>query len=117
MVSEWRRDAGRGRGGTGGAVNEARWLPASDAARYVGLETEGFRRAVRRGTLPPASYKLGPQSPRWDRIALDRAMGVEDARNSTGEAVDALAAEIKAEAQAKSGTKAARGRLDQNLRV
>jgi hypothetical protein len=44
-------------------------------------------------------------------------MGVEDARNSTGEAVDALAAEIKAEAQAKSGTKAARGRLDQNLRV
>lgn len=55
-----------------------RWLSASEAARYVGMETEGFRRAVRRGTLPGASYVLGKQSPRWDRVALDRIMGGED---------------------------------------
>ena len=36
-----------------------RWLPAPDAARHVGYDTEAFRRAVRRGTLPPATYRLG----------------------------------------------------------
>lgn len=96
---------------------EPRWLAAQDAARYVGQDTEAFRRAVRRGIFPPASYRLGPQSPRWDRFALDQAMGAADAKNSTGEAVDALAAEIKAEAQAKGREKAARGRVDQGLRV
>lgn len=59
-------------------MSEARWLPADEAARYLRLGSEAFRRAVRRGILPPASYKLGPQSPRWDRHALDRAMGAED---------------------------------------
>jgi len=81
------------------------------------MDTEAFRRAVRRGTLPAATYRLGKQSPRWDRLALDRAMGAEDAVNRTGDAVDALAAEIKAEAQTKSREKAARGRLDQDIRV
>ena len=71
-------------------IEQPRWLPASDAARHVGMETEGFRRAVRRGTLPAATYRLGPQSPRWDRVALDRAMGAEDAVNGMEEAVNAL---------------------------
>lgn len=57
---------------------QPRWLPATDAARHLGMDTEGFRRAVRRGTLPGASYVLGKQSPRWDRVALDRIMGGED---------------------------------------
>jgi hypothetical protein len=67
-----------------------RWLTASEAARHVGTETEGFRRAVRRGILPPASYKLGPQSPRWDRHALDQAMGGEGGASGMEESVNAL---------------------------
>jgi hypothetical protein len=68
-----------------------RWLPADEAVRYVGLGTEGFRRAVRRGTLPEGSYALGKQSPRWDRVALDRAMGAPDAANGMEEIFNALA--------------------------
>lgn len=93
-----------------------RWLPTADAARHVGMDTEGFRRAVRRGKFPGASYRLGPQSPRWDREALDAAMGAKDVRsNDIGEAVDALAAEIKAEARSKDRAQGARGRVGQSL--
>jgi len=72
------------------------------------METEGFRRAVRRGTLPAASYRLGPQSPRWDRIALDRAMGAEDAGSDIGEAVSNVVAQLRAEAQTKNRSQAPR---------
>ena len=72
------------------------------------METEGFRRAVRRGTLPAASYRLGKQSPRWDRHALDRAMGAEDAPDDIGEAVIGVVAQLRAKAQAKNSQKAAR---------
>jgi hypothetical protein len=82
--------------------NAPRWLPASDAARHVGMDTEGFRRAVRRGILPTASYKLGPQSPRWDREALDRAMGGIEATSDMEEAVNAVVAQIKGEAKDRS---------------
>ncbi len=96
-------------------MSDSRWLPASEAARYVGLETEGFRRAVRRGTLPAATYKLGKQSPRWDKNALDRAMGAEDAANDIGEAVNGVVEKIRQEAQ---GRKEAAGRRnDQNLQL
>jgi hypothetical protein len=81
------------------AETQPRWLPAQDAARHVGMDTEGFRRAVRRGTLPVASYRLGPQSPRWDRVALDRAMGAEDAGDDMGETIHAMASEIQKQAQ------------------
>ena len=93
-----------------------RWLPASDAARHVGMDTEGFRRAVRRGTLPAATYRLGPQSPRWDRVALDRAMGAEDAVNGMEDAVNALV-EATQNGQAKDRPQAARGRHRSSVRV
>ena len=93
----------------------ARWLPASDAARYVGLETEGFRRAVRRGTFPKPSYAIGKQSPRWDRVALDRVMGATDARDDAGEMTNAICAEIEQKAQNSAQT--SRRRHDQRVSV
>lgn len=87
---------------------EPRWLTAQDAGHYVRLDTEAFRRAVRRGTMPSATYRLGKQSPRWDRIALDRAMGAADASNDIGEAVIGVVQEIQREAQDRK--EAARGR-------
>jgi hypothetical protein len=88
-------------------------LPAREAADYVGYDTEAFRRAVRRGTLPAATYRLGKQSPRWDRLALDRAMGAEDAGADIGEAVANVVEEIRREAEDRK--EAARGRKLQNV--
>jgi hypothetical protein len=92
---------------------EPRWLPAREAADYVGYDTEGFRRAVRRGTLPQATYRLGKQSPRWDRMALDRAMGAEDAGADIGEAVANVVEQIRREAEDRQ--EAARRRFMPNL--
>lgn len=78
---------------------QPRWLPAADAARYLGMETEGFRRAVRRGILPGATYKLGAQSPRWDRSALDRAMGADDTISGLEDSINAVAREKQGETE------------------
>jgi len=34
---------------------EPRWLSANDAAAYLNISTEGFRRKVRDGVIPPPS--------------------------------------------------------------
>lgn len=94
-----------------------RWLTAADAARYVGLDTEAFRRKVRTGVFPRASYALGPQSPRWDRSGLDQVMnGRKDSPGSMREAVDALVQKIRAE-PTKARSKTARRRDGEDLRI
>ena len=94
---------------------EPRWLSAREAADYVGYDTEAFRRAVRRGALPAATYRLGKQSPRWDRLALDRAMGAEDAGHDIGEAVNGVVEQIRREAEDQDRQKAARGRVGSHV--
>jgi hypothetical protein len=56
---------------------------------------------------------LGKQSPRWDRLALDRAMGAEDAGHDIGEAVNGVVEQIRREAEDRQ--EAARRRFMPNL--
>lgn len=64
---------------------EPRWLDREAAAEYVSLRVDELPRAVKAGKLPAPSYHLGPKTPRWDRLAIDRAFGV----SSEAEAQDA----------------------------
>lgn len=54
-----------------------RWLTLDEAAAYLRLREDRFRRMVRAGKLPAPSRRLGPRDPRWDRHALDQAMSGE----------------------------------------
>ena len=56
------------------AAVAARWLNPEEAARYVGLTSDAFRRRVKAATMPQPTYAHGPRNPRWDRVALDAAM-------------------------------------------
>jgi hypothetical protein len=48
------------------AASDARWLDRAALAAFVsGLDNEKIRRMTRAGKLPPASYHIGPRSPRW----------------------------------------------------
>lgn len=73
---------------------ECRWLTADDAAGYLRISTEGFRRKVRAGTIPAPSRALGDTSPRWDRQALDATMAGGVASLDPEEAAEALAQDI-----------------------
>lgn len=75
---------------------DARWLTADEAAGYLRLSVDGFRRKVRAGTIPRPSTRLGASSPRWDRDALDAAMSGGIASTDPREAVQALAEAIAA---------------------
>lgn len=52
-----------------------RGLTRSEAAAYVGLSDRTFSRRVRDGLLPGPS----PCTGRWDRLALDAALGAAPA--------------------------------------
>jgi hypothetical protein len=59
--------------------NEPRWLNPDTAAAYIGVRVERLRPMVKAGKLPPPSYHLGPNQPRYDRLALDRVFSGEGA--------------------------------------
>jgi hypothetical protein len=61
--------------------NEPRWLNPDTAAAYIGVRVERLRPLVKAGKLPAPSYHLGPNQPRWDRLALDRAFSGEGGGN------------------------------------
>lgn len=67
-----------------------RGLTCAEAAAYVGLGTRAFRQRVTEGKLPGAH----PATGRWDRAALDRALGpagtTEAIRDEIDAAIDAL---------------------------
>jgi hypothetical protein len=60
---------------------EPRWLNPDTAAAYIGVRVERLRPLVKAGKLPAPSYHLGPNQPRWDRLALDRAFSGEGGGN------------------------------------
>jgi hypothetical protein len=66
--------------------NEPRWLNPDSAAAYIGVRVERLRPLVKAGKLPAPSYHLGPNQPRFDRLALDRAF--EGGRSGNGESID-----------------------------
>lgn len=52
-----------------------RWLSPESAATYIDVRVDSLPRLVRAGRVPAPDYSLGPRSPRYDREALDKAMG------------------------------------------
>ena len=82
-------------------MTERRWLNADEAAAYLSLSVEGFRRKVRAGVVPEPSRVLGAALPRWDRAALDAAMTGGIASSNPMEAAEALAQELAAKGRAR----------------
>ena len=91
----------------------ARWLSQDMAAAYLCLSLSTFRRRVKDKTLPAAVETLGVL--RWDREALDVAMGGRTMAPTASEAADATADEIRAQAQGRA--KAPRGRHDPGIHL
>jgi len=95
--------------------NEPRWLNPDNAAAYIGVRVERLRPLVKAGKLPPPSYHLGPNQPRFDRLALDRVFSREEAADTaerTREIFQRVAANI-AGSNGRLANKAARaGRRD-----
>lgn len=62
-----------------------RGLTRAQAAAYVGLAPRTFSRYVSQGKLPGAH----PVTGRWDRVALDRAIGPAGTEDSIREKIEA----------------------------
>lgn len=77
-----------------------RWLTADEAAAYLRLSVEGFRRKVRAGIVPRPSMALGSGAPRWDIAKLDETMGGGAASMDPDEAAEAIAQKIIARGRA-----------------
>jgi predicted DNA-binding transcriptional regulator AlpA len=52
-----------------------RWLSLPHAAEHLDISVDSLRRLVRQGKLPQPDRSLGARLPRWDKEALDKAMG------------------------------------------
>jgi hypothetical protein len=95
--------------------NEPRWLNPDNAAAYIGVRVERLRPLVKAGKLPPPSYHLGPNQPRFDRLALDRVFGGEGRRDAedTSAAFQRAASQIIEEGRRKRArSKTQAGRRD-----
>jgi hypothetical protein len=75
-------------------MSEARWLDREAAARHIRVKEAALAGLVRDGLIPAPSYRLGPKSPRWDRLALDAAFEGGVASTDPSIAVQALAEAI-----------------------
>jgi hypothetical protein len=76
---------------------DPRWLDLTGAAAHLSLRPDVFARKVKAGIIPAPSTHLGERTPRWDRGALDAAMGGGSGSTNVREAVNALANQIAAE--------------------
>lgn len=78
-----------------------RWLSLPHAAEHLDLSVDALRRLVRQGKLPQPDRSLGSRMPRWDREALDKAMG--RGAPSAGDADSAVEAWLEKQKQGHSG--------------
>lgn len=66
------------------------WLSLPRAAEHLDISVDALRRLVRLGKLPQPNRALGQRMPRWDREALDKAMGTrEPSANDPDSAMEA----------------------------
>jgi hypothetical protein len=96
---------------------EPRWLDPDTAAAYIRVRVERLRPMVKAGKLPAPSYHLGPNQPRYDRLALDRVFegegGDEKPDDKTASAIFQRVAAKIASGNGRLANKAARaGRRD-----
>lgn len=82
--------------------DNARWLGTEEAAAYLQISVEGFRRKVRAGIIPAPSQALGAALPRWDRNKLDAIMGGGVTSTNPEEAANAIAQELASKAQGRA---------------
>jgi hypothetical protein len=95
---------------------EPRWLDPDTAAAYIRVRVERLRPMVKAGKLPPPSYHLGPNQPRYDRLALDRVFSGEEGSDNGAERTRTILQRVAANIASGNGrlaNKAARaGRRD-----
>jgi len=92
-------------------MTDPRWLTSREAAAYLGMKPDGFRKRVREGIIPAGSSTLGPRLARWRIDVLDAFMsGSAQTRGST--VSDYIA---KKRAERAGGEKEARGRHGQRV--
>ncbi|HTU54961.1 MAG TPA: hypothetical protein VMF62_13420 [Acetobacteraceae bacterium] len=78
-----------------------RWLDRDAAAAYVSVPPHHLPRLVRAGKIPPPSLHLGPRSPRYDRLALDAALGVSAASADHERAIQEAINEVSKRGRAR----------------
>jgi hypothetical protein len=45
------------------------------AAKYLDIKVDALKRLVKAGKAPKPDYSLGPKSPRYDKLELDKMFG------------------------------------------
>jgi hypothetical protein len=92
-------------------MTDPRWLTSREAAAYLGMKPDGFRKRVREGIIPAGSSTLGPRLARWRIDVLDAFMsGSAQTRGST--VSDRISRKL---AERASGKKEARRRHGQRV--
>ena len=76
---------------------EPRWLSPDQMARYIDSPVDKLPRLIKEGRIPKPTYTLGPRSPRFDRLEVDRMFsgGTTSVRTTNiGDAVANACSEI-----------------------
>lgn len=76
-------------------MSNKRWLSPESAAEYLDVRVDALPRLVRAGRVPAPDYSLGPRSSRYDREALDKAMGGKTVSGDPDAALEAYRARVE----------------------
>ena len=94
---------------------ETRWLDREAVAQYIHVRVDELSRMQRKGLLPEPSYRLGPRSPRWDKLELDSWFGKSTTSTpDISQTVANFVANIKQTPRARRAQET-RGRLSQTI--
>ncbi len=74
---------------------DARWLSPREAAEYIDVRQDRLQRLVKDKKIPAPDYRLGPKSPRYDRLALDAVFGSVTSGQDPDKAMERLNEKIK----------------------
>lgn len=81
-------------------MSDKRRLSPVSAAEYLDVRVDALPHLVRAGRVPAPDYSLCARSPRYDREALDRAMGGKTVSSGPDAALEAYRAK-KADERAR----------------
>jgi len=81
---------------------QTRWMNSESAAKYLDIKVDALRRLVKSGKLPKPDYTLGPKSPRYDKLELDKAMNNKPVVTTTSDALESWRENFLKKAKAKN---------------